>query len=1114
MIVDENILDEIYESVGETRINKAKRFIEDGRVKVNKVTYEDTNNFTIRAKVYGDTGKYNTFVRVENGEIEDVECECMDYQTNYGTCKHIAATLIGFSENQEYINIFDKEKPNVEIVKNEGLDNLSVSNKPFRENKDSYRIFNQMIKGFYQDEKAKMVGDGKVNKVEILPHLIYDPYRGNLEIDFKIGNKQLYKLRNLTEFYKRVKDNRYYKYGAKLEFIHYREAFSENSKPLLDFILKYAEMFEYVNNNNNYYNDYIKDNSIRLDKTRMDEAFEILKGKEIECIQENRSDKSSLIKFIDSDPDIKFNIKEENSYEYTISPNINIYEYRIIEGDSNIYFLYGGKNLYRCTEQFRRTTLKLLQTFRENFSKEITFKKEDFPNFLSVVFPKVKENINMESLRKEEIEKFIPLDLSVKMYLDYDNNNRIVSKVRFCYGDREYNPFSEEKVDIVKNIAQENKVLNMFMSTGFLKDLQNERIILIDEEKIYNFLSEEIEEYMKKFEVLATDSFKEKEIKQPKLSSIGVKVENNLLNIDFNELNFDKDELVQIMEKYHLKKKYHRLKNGKFIELTENETMDFIENVATGMDLDFKQIESGKLKLPLYRTMYMDRLLESVSSSNIKKDEQYKNIVEKVGKRDFDDEIKIPSNINAELRNYQKIGFKWIKVLDEYKLGGILADDMGLGKTLQLILVIASYIEQNKNPKPSIVVCPSSLTLNWKNEIDRFSSNIKSIVINGNLNERKEKIEKLRDYDVVITSYDSLKRDVEIYEENDFQFKYIIADEAQYIKNANTQNARVVKKLVSETRYALTGTPIENSLSELWSIFDFIMPGYLFSYKKFKTLYELPIVRDEDQKAMQKLKMLIEPFILRRIKKEVLTELPDKTMTVLNNEMEIEQSRIYASYMQRAKVEAINEINTNGIEKSQIKILALLMRLRQICCHPSLFIENYEGESSKLNQCIEIIKDAVEGNHKILLFSGYTSMFEIIECELKKENIKFLKLTGQTKVADRIELVDEFNTNEEVKVFLISLKAGGTGLNLTGADMVIHYDPWWNISAENQATDRTYRIGQKRNVQVYKLITKNTIEEKIYELQKKKEKLIDNMLTTGETFINKLSKEDIINLFS
>ena len=361
--------------------------------------------------------------------------------------------------------------------------------------------------------------------------------------------------------------------------------------------------------------------------------------------------------------------------------------------------------------------------------------------------------------------------------------------------------------------------------------------------------------------------------------------------------------------------------------------------------------------------------------------------------------------------------------------------------------------------------------------------------------------------------YDLLKRDIDMYLEKDYTFRYMIADEAQYLKNSNTQNAKSIKKLKADTKYALTGTPIENSLAELWSIFDYIMPGYLFSYKNFKTMYETPIVKNEDTKAMEKLKMLIEPFILRRNKKEVLTELPDKTITVLNNEMGEEQRKLYLSYLAQAKQEVSEQININGFEKSHIQILAALTRLRQICCHPGLFIQDYHAGSSKLEQCMEIIEDAIQSGHKILLFSGYTAMFPFMEERLKEKNISYFKLTGATKVDERIALVEEFNENPKIKVFLISLKAGGTGLNLTGADMVIHYDPWWNLSTENQATDRAYRIGQKNNVQVYKLITKNSIEEKIYELQQKKAELVDNMLNTKQSFINKLSRDEIMRLF-
>lgn len=441
------------------------------------------------------------------------------------------------------------------------------------------------------------------------------------------------------------------------------------------------------------------------------------------------------------------------------------------------------------------------------------------------------------------------------------------------------------------------------------------------------------------------------------------------------------------------------------------------------------------------------------------------------------------------------------------------------GKTIQMLSVIVDYVQNckysNKTEKKraSIVISPSSLTLNWQNEATKFADGLKTMVIRGNLGERKKQIEKIDKFDLVITSYDLLKRDIELYQEKNYKFRFIIADEAQYLKNSNTQNAKAIKKIKGHTKYALTGTPIENSLAELWSIFDFIMPGYLFTYRKFKNMYETPIVKEANESAVEKLKMLIEPFVLRRNKKEVLTELPDKTVTVLNNEMGEEQRKIYVNYLLQAKQDILEQIRFEGYEKSKMQILAALTRLRQICCHPSLFINEYNEGSSKLEQCMEIIQEGTNAGHKILLFSGYTSMFDFIEKELEERNIKYFKLTGATKVEDRIGLVDEFNNNSDVKVFLISLKAGGTGLNLTGADMVIHYDPWWNISTENQATDRAYRIGQKNNVQVYKLITKNSIEEKIYELQEKKAELANNMLDTKTTFVNKLSQEEIMKLF-
>lgn len=1110
-MVNPELLEDLCYDAGTTRKEKAMEYVAKKRVNITKVIYEDNKNFELKAKVKGTGNNYDVYIKVQNNELEDLKCTCPDYQKNYAACKHIVAAMVEFDNNPEYIRIFTG------VQANENVESNSLLNVNKKSSKD-YKLFQQLVNEFYYDHSQNSennITNSKNKNIKILPKLIIDKYNSNLKLEFKIGEQQLYKLKSLPEFYEHMLNCENYKYGLKLEFVHDRKFFDEDSIPVLNYIMKYAEIIKYANqaaDDYGYYGRHLSDGYITVSNSGFDELFEIFKNKYL-TIQRDYSEYDAY--FIDKEPDIKFDVEEINNNECKIVPNIDIYEYNIIQGKDYVYFEYEGK-IYRCSKEFDNTTLKLLKMYRKNFTSEIKLRKDELSTLFSVVFPKVKKSLKYDKLNLEEVEKYIPKELYVKLYLDYNKNNYIIADIKFCYDNYEFNPLKEENVNIARDVLKESEILDVFIKTGFMLDRANSRLILTSDDAIYNFLSNEIEQYMKKFEVLATEEFKQKQIKQPKISNVGVRVENNLLEVDFEGLGFELSELKEIMDKYRLKKKFHRLKNGEFINLEENETMNLLDNLKTNLDIDFKEIEKGEIKLPIFRSMYLDRLLKNSNIKNINKDDNYKNIIEKVDNKNIDEELKLPEGLNASLRNYQETGFKWLKTLDSYNFGGILADDMGLGKTIQLVSVILSYVENwgdMESLKPSLVICPSSLTLNWFNEIKKFAPSLKVLLINGNAQERKNKIEKINDYNVIIESYDILKRDIEIYKEKNYEFKYAIADEAQYIKNNNTQNFKAIKEINAETRFALTGTPIENSLSELWSIFDFVMPGYLFSYRKFKELYETPIVKNEDQSAMKKLKMLIEPFILRRIKEDVLTELPDKTITILNNEMEEEQQKIYMSYMAQVKQEIETEISVNGFEKSQIKILSLLMRLRQICCHPSLFIENYKGESSKLKQCIQIVKDAIESGHKILLFSGYTTMFEIIEQELKKENITYYKLTGQTKVGDRIKLVDEFNENPDIKVFLISLKAGGTGLNLIGADMVIHYDPWWNLSAENQATDRTYRIGQKKNVQVYKLITKNSIEEKIYELQQKKAKLIDNMLSTKETFVSKLSKDEIMNLF-
>ena len=970
-----------------------------------------------------------------------------------------------------------------------------------------------MINSFYSEEQKEINKKLPENeKVRLESKLIYKEDIKSFRLEVKIGNKQMYKIKDLPTFYTRMINNEIYKYGSKLEFAHIRENFENSSLPLLDYILKYAEIIKYTNEAEERYYTHALDRAyIAVSNSGLDELFNIYVNRKIDILSEYSTESTE---FVDNVPNISFKLSDKNANEYKITTNINVFDYTIIEGKEYIYFWQKNK-ICRCPKEYESSILKLLNIFKINLTKEIVLRKEEFADFYSLVMPLLKGNVDIQEVDQEELKNYLPKKLHVKVFLDYNNKNYITADLKFKYDDVEFSPFIEVDTKMPRNAVEESKALDLFKNSGFMYDQKNNRLVLVRDEDIFNFLEKDIEKYISKFEVLATERFKNRQIIKPKINSVGIKLENNLLSIDLSNIDIDKSEISEIMKKYKLKKKFHRLKNGEFINLEENDTLNLIDKISDGTNLKYEDLVSTELKLPVYRGMYLDKILKENKDLVVKQNEEYRGLIDSVYSRQISDKFKLPMGLKATLREYQQVGFNWLKTLDEYGLGGILADDMGLGKTIQLLALIMSYVENTKNEekKPTIVVCPSSLSLNWKEEATKFTPSLKVLTINGDSKYREDLISNIKNFDIVITSYDLLKRDIELYKKYNYTFKYIIADEAQYIKNNNTQNAKVIKEIKAETKFALTGTPIENSLSELWSIFDFIMPGYLFSYNKFKILYETPISKDEDKDAMAKLKSLIEPFVLRRVKENVLTELPDKTITILNNEMTGEQLKIYLSYMQSAKKQAKEEIEANGIANSQIKILALLMRLRQICCHPGLFIENYDGESSKLNQCMEIIKDAVNGGHKILLFSGYSSMFNYLQKELEKENIKYFKLTGQTKVEDRMDLVNQFNSDDGIKVFLISLKAGGTGLNLIGADMVIHYDPWWNLSAENQATDRTYRIGQKKNVQVYKLITKNSIEEKIYNLQERKAKLAEDMLSMNETFISRLSKDEIMQLF-
>ncbi len=1101
MLISPKEINKILSVTGSESSIKGKKYFEQSRVKIADFNYTSDSSYLAKTYVQG-TMIYEVELEKKDNCLS-FKCDCKVASKRSTPCKHVIASIFDiYIYPEKYMEFF------YGLQKKE-FDTNVVSGKSYKD------VMNELyqncgIVSYYENyENYDLLKN--ITNVTITPNLCIDQLDTfskdkKLLVNFKIGKDKLYTIKDLVEFSKNVLNKNNFKYGKNLEFIHCIEAFDDDSKRVVDYICKYGMNYLGLNeiattsfSIGKRYKSFIPLNNFLLD-----EFFDIYKDKKVLFEGER------FITFVAGDPDTRFSVTESENGDSLEIVNENS-DFSVFDGGSTIYILCLD-NLYRCSGEYSKKVGPLLKAFRSKKSDRLIVDKKSASSFCEYLVPNVSSMANL-NISNEILEKYKPQELAVKVYLDIDDMSNIVANVKFCYGDVEFNPFSDvSKLNCNRNLNKEAKIKKLFSDCHFVINTKKEILTLNSEDDIYEFLTNGINLFMQKFEVLVTDKLKNKQIINNKAINVGVRIKNDLLEVNIDDLELDEYALNQILKRYKQKKKYYRLKDGTFLNL-ENSGINTLNNLSENLGVSVSSIVDGSFNLPKYRSIYLDTLLKESSNINIQKDNSFLEVVNEI-KDSTSLSYKVPDILNDTLRNYQKIGFNWLKMLDKYNFGGILADDMGLGKTIQIIAILIDEKIKAKESGinlASIVVCPSSLYINWEREIKRFAPDINILVVAGSAKSREDLINDISKVDVVLTSYDLLKRDIEFYEK--YNFKYAIADEAQYIKNNNTKNAKALKRIKASTRFALTGTPIENSLSELWSIFDFCMPGYLFSYKKFRENYEMPIIKDEDESTMKKLQKLVVPFVLRRMKKDVLTELPDKTETVMYSKMDNTQQELYNAYLIKAKREMEEEIETNGFEKSRMKVLSMITRLRQICCHPSLFIEDYTGESSKLTQCIQLIEDAISCGHKILLFSGFTSMFDIIIKELERRGILYYMLTGKTKVDTRIQMVEDFNKKSEIKVFLISLKAGGTGLNLTGADMVIHFDPWWNLSAENQATDRAYRIGQRNNVQVFKLISQDTIEEKIINLQNKKKELTNSVISENTTFINNMSKEEIMELF-
>lgn len=1006
-------------------------------------------------------------INEETDRIIEQFCGCEAFYSYDGACKHIIATVLAHNDMNSNTDTTD---PTV----------ISLINK------------------YAQRTVAAALVSDTAKPAKIEPTIRID-YYSDVRLTFKIGENRLYVIKDLSSFKRSMINNETVEYGKQFTFVHDINNIDEQSRALTKFILSHSAEEELSYSSSYYHNNTVNDHkkSISLSSFTFDDFFEAYPLNKIKLEDENGVFTADIVR---SNPSLTVNVdKQKNgSYKLSLADNVQFL------GSSDFCYIVKNSSIYCCDKEFSQNTSDLLKALSRQ--KKLIVSAKDINVMFSSVLQQIKPYVTI--LSDSDISTFEPLPLVSKLYLDMPYADYITARLEFCYGFDKHEAFKQktlsQSADLAGEIFAENMV-QKYLSGFNAKD--NYRYIDENEDEIFKLKSQGLPEFTDLMEIYATDKFKSMKIKPPVAISVGVRVQSELLKLSFDIGDIDISDLISVLHSYKQAKKYHRLKDGSFIDL-ENSSLSEFSELAEGLNLSDKEISKGELSIPKYRALYLDTIIKQSNQMNYDRDSGFKKIIRDI--KDFSDsDYEVPVQLKKTLRGYQKTGYRWLKTLGSYGFGGILADDMGLGKTLQVITLLLS-IKTDDTPQLSIVICPSSLVLNWESEIAKFAPELITQTVTGTTAEREEILKSTGNIDVLITSYDLLKRDIERYE--GFQFYYEIIDEAQYIKNHNTQNAKAVKLINSVNHLALTGTPVENSLAELWSIYDFLMPNYLYNYHQFKQRFESPIVKDRDVNALDGLKKLVQPFILRRLKRDVLKELPEKTETVMYAKLEGEQKKLYLANIASMKKELAQQFEGEGFEKSKFLVLAMLTKLRQLCCDPSLLYEGYNDSSAKLDMCMELIQNCIDSGHKLLLFSQFTSMLKIIEDKLNINGTKFYKITGSTKPDQRLGLVNDFNA-DDTPVFLISLKAGGTGLNLTGADVVIHFDPWWNLSAQTQATDRAHRIGQKNSVQVYKLIAKDTIEEKILKMQQDKAELADLVIKDGDAAIFNMSKDDLVGLF-
>ena len=1054
----------------------------------------------VQGQIEDETKVYQTRIFIKGSQIYDYSCSCAEGNSFRGPCVHAKALQEAFARQQ----------------KAEHTPPVSTSPE-----------IRMMIREYTNREVARILGEEEREPVYLHPYL--QIRRGEVLLEARIGREKRYIVKNLLEFAQAVHSGKRVEYGKGMAFEHVPSAFAPESRPFLDLLLEEADAYirHYEEMRGHAGLPLPVMRALTLGSAARDRLFDLLEGKEVQTEDEKGAERVCRVER--KDPRFPVEVEARGDGIAVTVPSA-LTSFR---GEQRLY-VADGLHLFGCSELYTETMGVFLEQMEQGGrecgsrkeKRELLVGSRDIPLFYARVLEGM-EALGILQSPEIDWEKYRPEALKARFEFDSDSPDELRLRPTLSYGDFTFSPLADEHVprEICRDVPAEfyiSRLITRYFS--YWEDESGELVIRGDEEALYQVLSEGMPQFQEVGEVWLSESVRHLRVLPPPEVSMGVSLGGGWLDLKIETAGIDPAELLQVLSEYRQKKKYYRMKNGEFLQLSGG-GLQALDSLTADLRLTKSEFQAGEAKIPAYRAFYLDSLSGDGRMKLFQRDEAYGMMVRDL-KTAQSVSYAVPAVLEKTLREYQKIGYTWMRTLARYHFGGILADDMGLGKTLQVIALLTAFYQEKTEqkaagnegsgselPLPSLIVCPASLVYNWGQEFARFSPGIRVLLIAGTAKERQEQLEEQMRMEasegaqVIITSYDLLKRDRAAYLGRTFEYEII--DEAQVIKNAKTQGARAVKEISANARFALTGTPVENRLSELWSIFDFLMPGFLYSYRKFRERYELPIVKNQDPEALTALRRMTGPFVLRRLKKDVLRELPGKEERIVYSAASGRQQKLYtASALKLKEALAGGAWSGNG----KLEVLSQLMRLRQICCDPALCFEDYTGESAKLETCVSLIASASAAGHKILLFSQFASMLERIRERLLQEGISSHLLVGATPKEERSRMVQAF-ASDEVPVFLISLKAGGTGLNLTAADIVIHYDPWWNVAAQNQATDRAYRIGQEKPVTVYKLILKDTIEENLLKLQNAKLALAAQVVSEGMVSLGDLSQNELIELF-